>query len=568
MNKISYLAYFVFLSLIFFSCEKSLDLSPKTSYSEATFFQTSDQFKLFANQFYYYLPVCGHTEDRDIYSDIVAARATNTVSNGSYYATTSSDYWDTPYKCIRYTTYLIQKGNELSTGLKNEIAVYVGEAKFFRALAYFDLLRNYGGVPIIDKVLNLNDDNLLYGSRNSREEVVNFIIKDLDEAIDNLPVESKISDSDKGRVSKGAALALKARVSLFEGTWRKYRNLDGYAALLDKAIDASDQVMKSGEYKLFDRRDVLGDESYFYFFILDKEKSNVAGLTKADQKEYILANRFDATIRGVAGGRGVQYLPNPTKKFANMFLCTDGLPIEKSPLFKGKATITSEYENRDLRMKNVFLIPGTQFWEHNPVERKRDWSNPSAGGIKAFLVFGQTTYTGYQERKFNYEISPGSIDLPIFRYAEVLLVSAEALYEKNGSISDDQLDLTINKLRTRAGLAKLSNAFVSSNGLNMRTEIRRERTIELFMEGQRFDDLRRWKTAETELPQALAGIQWAGTEFETNPEYSNVSYPLDSDGCIIIEDASKRKFEEKHYLFPLPTRQILLNPQLVQNPGW
>ncbi len=99
-------------------------------------------------------------------------------------------------------------------------------------------------------------------------------------------------------------------------------------------------------------------------------------------------------------------------------------------------------------------------------------------------------------------------------------------------------------------------------------EIRRERTIELSLEGYRLDDLRRWKTAEVELKEPLRGVKFQGTEYETNPLWENVKYDYDSEGCILLEASSKRNFEQKHYLFPLPTRQILLNPALEQNPGW
>jgi starch-binding outer membrane protein, SusD/RagB family len=102
----------------------------------------------------------------------------------------------------------------------------------------------------------------------------------------------------------------------------------------------------------------------------------------------------------------------------------------------------------------------------------------------------------------------------------------------------------------------------------MRTEIRRERTIELFLEGFRFDDLRRWKNAETEMPMALKGVLWRDTQYATDSRWSNIDFPQDETGSIIIEPTNKRKFEEKHYLLPLPTRQILLNPNLEQNPGW
>ncbi len=569
MKNTFLISIFIILCFLFFSCEKSLDLAPKTSYSEATFFKTTEQFKLFANQFYTELPVVSsYTSDRDLYSDILAALSTNTISNGSYSATTTSTVWENSYITIRNSTYLIQRADEADQLIKQEVAVYGGEARFFRALAYYNLFRDFGGVPIIDKVLDLNDSELLFGPRNSREDVVTYILNDLDAAIPALPAESAIAANDKGRVSKGAALSLKARVALFEGTWRKFRNIDGYNALLDQAIDASGQVISSGEYEIFGRRDVLGDESYRYFFILDKVQSNIANLTKADQKEYILVNRFDASLRRQSV-TSLEFMASPTKKLADMFLCKDGLPINKSPLFRGKQTITSEYENRDLRMKNVFFVPGVQAWETQPPSYARNWSNPFAGGMPTNIsIFGTYTITGYMASKFNPQILNPSMDFPVIRYAEVLLINAEALYEKNGSITDAQLDLTINKLRNRAEIVKLTNALVSSNGLDMRTEIRRERSIELFLESQRFDDLRRWKTAETEMPQALKGVLWTGTQYDTDPQWNSVVYPLDSEGNIIIEDASKRRFEERHYLFPIPLGQILLNPQLEQNPGW
>ena len=573
-DRILYLVQCILLCIFFSSCEKKLDLLPETSFSEVTFFKTADQFKLFANQFYTSLQPVGFSTTRDAYADLLVEKTTNTVSDGTYSATPSSDLWQNSYATIRNATYLLEKQAQADDDLKAQVAIYAGEARFFRAMAYFDLFKDFGGVPIIDKVLSLSDDSLLYGPRNTRDEVVSYIINDLDAAISILPAESAIGAADKGRVSKGAALALKARVALFEGTWRKFRSLDGYTELLDAAIDASSQVMNSGEYEIFDRRDALGDESYRYFLILDQKQSNPANLTKADEREYILASRYDATIRPQPT---VDFLnaANPTQKCADMFLCTDGLPIDQSPRFQGKSTITSEYQNRDLRMKNIFVIPGIQIWESSPLSYVRDWSDPFAGGYpdvasgSNVVVFGQSTRTGYEQRKFTPEIFQPSMDFPVIRYAEVLLTNAEALFEKNDAITDAELDLTINKLRARAGVDNLSNAFVASNGLDMRTEIRRERSVELFKEGFRFDDLRRWKTAETELPQAIKGVLWRGTQYETDPQYSGIVYPLDTDGSIIIEDATRRHFDpNKNYLFPLPTRQLLLNPQLTQNPGW
>ncbi|KAA9034356.1 RagB/SusD family nutrient uptake outer membrane protein [Ginsengibacter hankyongi] len=552
------------------ACEKNLNLVPQVNYSEATFFKTPDQFKLFANQFYIGLPNETTGYARDSYSDILAnVGGTNTISNGSYFAPASSSLWENAYITIRNTTYLIDKVNSADPSLKSQVAVYGGEARFFRAMAYFNLLRDYGGVPIVDKVLTLSDNDILYGPRNTREEVTSYLLKDLDSAINDLPVEANIAGSDKGRVSQGAALALEARIALFEGTWREFRGLSGWQDLLDIAINASKSVMTSSQYSLFDRRDVLGDSSYRYFFILDNVQSNAANLTKSNQNEYIFVNRFDNNIRPAPGVSGNNSY-SPTRKFADMFLCKDGLPIDKSPLFQGKQTATSEYQNRDLRMTNDFCVPFKVFWGFYPPEYNRTWSNPYSGGVIYDVLFGRTTSTGYYPLKFQQEIArPLGTDYPVIRYAEVLLINAEALFEKNGSITNDELNQTINLLRARAGVAPLTNELVAANGLDMRTEIRRERTIELSMEGFRFDDIRRWKTAEDELPQALEGVKWTGTQYATDPRWADIKPQLDNEGYLIVEPSANRHFDPaKNYLMPLPTRQILLDNKLEQNPGW
>ncbi|TKG94973.1 RagB/SusD family nutrient uptake outer membrane protein [Puteibacter caeruleilacunae] len=565
--RITKYIYLMIMSTILFSCEKDLDLYPRDKFSEAVFFQNAEQFKQFATQFYDGLPSASGSIGSDAGSDLMAGWSLSSVSNGSYSPSPNSGHWSGAYSTIRNTTYLVQKVEEVDVELKNQVTVYIGEVRFFRAMTYFGLLKSFGGVPIIDKVLDLNDEEMLYGPRATREQVVDYILADLNAAITALPNEKDIASNDKGRVSKEAALSFKARVALFEGTWRKFRNKDG-AALLDQAIDASNQVITGGQYELFDRRDVLGNESYKYFFILDKNKTNIAGLTKADQNEYIFVNKYDIDLRA-AGFPSAHGFPSVTKKFADLFLCTDGLPIEKSPLFQGRQTVLSEYENRDIRMINILEKPYERYWANYPPEYNRNWDNQDAGGVEYQINFGNETRTGYYAHKFRPEIAPPfAPDYPVIRLAEVLLINAEAKFEKNNSITDGDLNITINKLRERAGLAALTNAFVSSNGLDMRNEIRRERTIELFLEGFRFDDLRRWKTAEIEMPKPLRGVLWKDTQYDTDPTWGEVDFPQDGDGYIIVEPASERKFEEKHYLFPLPTRQILLNPQLKQNPGW
>ena len=546
------------------SCEKDLDLYSQDVISEPVYFASAEDFKRYANQFYYGLPTFNADDDM---SDITKPTGFNNVSNSSYIAGTTDGTWDGAYSAIRYINYGLERCATAPDELKNDIKVYEAEMKFFRAYQYFNLLKRFGGVPLIEKTLTLEDKDLLYGPRDSRETIAAFIKKNLDEAIPELPLESAISADDKGRISKGAAEAMKARFSLFEGTWRKYHGLQGAEAFLDDAISAAKNVINSNEYELWDHRVELGDWSYKYFFTLSKIKSNPAGLTKVDNKETILAQRYDEDLRESPRYEHSGTLC-PTKKLADMYLDKNGLPItHPNSVFKGYQKITSEYEDRDPRMDIFFVKPGERFWLFSQPMYNPDWNNPDDPnrGIVYNVDFGFWTQTGYRNVKLEAEVSfPLGCDWPIIRYTEVLLIYAEALFEKNGNISDSDLDISINKLRNRVGMPHLTNAFVTSNGLDMKEEIRRERTIELSLEGYRLDDLRRWKTAEVELNQPLRG-----TEYETDGRWDNIGYEVDDEGVIVLEKASDRKFDpNKHYLFPLPTRQILLNPQLEQNPGW
>lgn len=186
------------------------------------------------------------------------------------------------------------------------------------------------------------------------------------------------------------------------------------------------------------------------------------------------------------------------------------------------------------------------------------------------------THTGYMIRKFLDETIEatqfqGANDFKEFRYGEVLLILAEGLYEKNGMISDQDLDRTINLLRSRVNMPPLTNSFVTANGLNMLNEIRRERTVELAFEGFRRDDLRRWKTAESVLPNSLRGVKFVGTEYQQ--KYPNLKIgtdiQVDDSGFIVADPASSRQFQPKDYLDPIPLQQIQLSKgTLKQNPGW
>jgi starch-binding outer membrane protein, SusD/RagB family len=565
----------VVLAFVQAGCNKLVDLKPINEISDASYWSTPDQFKLAANEFYTYLisfvDVLYDGPHSPIRTDFAGNR--NAFSNGSNSLVASDGTWNSGYSQLRAINNLLAKAGEYPKPA--EIAQYVAEAKFFRAYVYFDLLQVYGGVPIITKPLSV-DSPELQAPRNSRDEVVDQIIKDLEEAIATLPLESGITASDKGRISKGAAQAFLARVGLYEGTWQKFRNNVTRAnPLLDKAISNSNEVIVSNQYQLF-KPAALGDSALKYLFILENEKSNPAGINKSANKEYILANRYDYGLRQIRQNVTHTWFGySLTRKFANQFLSQDGLPISKSPLFQGYGTPSSEYKNRDNRMRYTMAIDSVFYWDNENPGSRSTWLGDAADRASSRGRFNSVsnTLTGYGNQKWASERRLNDreegYDWPVIRLAEVYLIYAEATFEKNGSISDADLDKSLNLVRKRvnANMPKLSNALVNANGLDMRTEIRRERNVELFLEGFHLDDLKRWKTAEIEMPMPLLGIRWKDTPFQKRWVVNGSSpYPLDAEGNLIFENG--RKWEQKNYLSPIPTQQIQLNPQLVQNEGW
>lgn len=566
------------------ACNKLLDMKPINEISKTDYWKTADQYKLAANEFYTYLvtfanvlydpaPSTPPSPHSDIRSDLTTSRSA--FSNGTNTIPLSDDNWTNAYKRLRSINYLLARDSaDIENTLRSERLVYVAEAKFFRAYVYFDLLQQFGGVPIVTRPLDDKSPELL-APRNSREEVVDLIVKDLEDAIAVLPLESAIIAANKGRISKGAAQAFLGRVGLYEGTWQKFRSGDAnrYNALLDKSIAASNAVITSSIYKLF-AEPALGDSALKYLFILEDEKSNPAGINKSANKEYILANRYSYTQRQIRNnvthtllGGGI------SKKFADMYLCQDGLPITKSPLFQGYDWTRSEYVNRDNRMRYTMMIDSNYYWDNENPGARTTWTGDAADLASSRGMHNAGGGTGYQNQKWATERrlndNEEGYDWPVIRLAEVYLNYAEAVYERNGSISDADLDKSINLVRNRVNKAmpKLSNALVSTNSLDMRTEIRRERTIELYLEGFRIDDLKRWKTAETEMPMNVLGIKWKGTRWETRWVVNGKSpYPVDANGFLIFEDS--RKWANKNYLLPIPTQQRTLNTNLDQNPDW
>jgi hypothetical protein len=258
----------------------------------------------------------------------------------------------------------------------------------------------------------------------------------------------------------------------------------------------------------------------------------------------------------------------PTRNLIRQYLYSDGLPAfntDNTPSAKRSAQFVQEgsepgyntiFENRDPRLAFTVFKAGEDAYKGPWVPTTSLGARSGYAAKKGFSTLDQTIN------------GSATVDRILIRYGEVLLIYAEATYEMNESISDADLNLSINALRTRAGFApKLTNAFVNTNNLSMREEIRRERTVELALEGFRFFDLIRWKTAETVLPQTLLGAKFVEADWPNTPP-SNLN--LNGDRVIIVEDASKRRFQaNRDYLYPIPFNEVTLSGGNVkQNPNW
>ena len=557
MKNNKFIIALLFIASLLSSCEDELELAPLDTISDSKFWKVKEDFEKAANDFYHSLGTHGGGAlDRN--SDTYVGNVTDPVSGGTYIASGEDSNWDNSYEMIRSTSRLLEN-YETATEIQADIDRYAAEARFFRARAYFTLVTRFGDVPLIKRVLDIDSEEL-YAPRAPRADVVAFIFEDLDWAASKLPNESGLAATEKGRITRGAALALKSRVALFEGTWAKYHGAGGSDAYLTKCIEASQQLMALNEYALYEHSGGP-EKSYYNLFIEGGTGSSENILVRKYSEEL---NIIHNTTRAVD-----QHNSSPTKLLADMYLCSDGLPIDKSPLFQGYDLRASEFESRDPRMSQTIMIPGVPviysgYSRLYPVIIGSGTNGPTKSGYLPYKFQSDTEIAGVTGRS--------SYDYIEIRLGEIYLNLAEAIIEKNGAITDSELDNTINKLRDRAGMPHLTNDFVTANGLDMKQEIRRERTVELAAEGFRFNDLRRWKEVENALVKSLLGVKFVGTEWPTidpnDKVVVGVDLQVDANGFVIADDASNRQFQQKHYLFPLPLNQLQLNTTLTQNPDW
>lgn len=540
------------------SCRRKLDLEPQTTISDESFWQAPGDLAIACNYLYSFLPGLGNTDPtttpapyQDMYSDVAFGTSTyaTQISDGSRITPATSTEWIGFYQLIRAANNILEKSVKV-TGDTAAINKYLGEARFFRAWGYFELVKRYGDVPYINKVLGLND-TLLYSGRVEREKVIDSIYADLDFAAANCPEPDIQPSAEYGRITATAALALKSRVALFAGTWDKFHSSGNHSKHLQNAIDASNAVISGGRQTIFTG---VGDSSYFYEFQYQNEASRV-NHTYGNNKENILVRLYGQSFANNISSHTYERTSLEqgniygTKAMMDAYLFKDGLPAGKSPFDSSNQQTgpMTEFRNRDPRVGMTFMSQGIL-----------------QAGLSGILPYSPGIL--YKLRKYNINgdwlNQTSFVNFNIIRYAEVLLNYAEAVFEQTGAISDADLNRSVNLLRARVSMPLLTNAFVTANGLDMRMEIRRERMVELAFEGLRYWDLLRWKTAETVLPQAVLGPKYF-------PVFNSPGTPLTTDGFVIYESAGKRRFNAaRDYLWPLPSKELSLTPNLTQNPNW
>ena len=553
-NKILFI---LFLSGTFLSsCEKDyLDRAPLDVITNETFWETEEHLILAVNAIYGNVKEKNTVDmenmgDNTIWPSTTMYQLIGSGNFGNDLGTLDNE-WQSQYSSIRQTNAFLENYDkaDVPEARKQELAA---EVRVIRALAYSYLTNFWGDVPLITSTLTVDE---LYGSRDPREEVIDFLMKDLDTAAQHLPAEIR-TGSDAGRMNKAAALGLKARIALYNERW----------AVAEQAAKA---VMDMGIYELY----FNGDPSTSY-----EELFTYAGnLSGGNNRETIIAR---LSLEGVTDhnlSREIQVPDqvvrwNPTKSLVDSYLMKDGLPIGVSPLYDVD-TYDEVFEDRDPRMVQTILEPGSPWGGRYDGSIEHQDSDPSNDHPDIFQVpkfqsdrRGATTITGYYFTKY---VEPSTVaqvgrdvnDIILLRYAEILLTYAEARF-KQGTLTQEVLDNTINLLRDRVGMVHMDLAELKANGLNIEEEIHRERRVELALEGQRYFDILRWRKGE------LLAQDVKGTNVTWLPDYMNLSnLRTDESGFIIV--SSERSFDPKrNYLWPVPLPQLERNPELGQNPGW
>lgn len=629
-NLKKYILAFGIASVLLPSCNDDfMERYPLDEITDESFWKTETDLKLMLNSLYP-LYIIGHqsgwAQDKSpalnvtgsplMYGDFYSDNCVKTGNEPSSLAgelivptgasATNGWNWDNLRKVNFFLSHY--KKAELNQEKKN---AYAGEAYFFKAWEYYKKVLLFGDVPWI--VYDLTEaSEELYAPRTPRAEVMDSVLMCINKAVQWLP-EKKDQETD--RLNKEQANFLKARICLFEGTFRKYHpelNLQNTAnTWLEEAVKACETLL--GKYSLY--KD--GEETYWKMFTATDLSSNpevILGRVYLENKVGHAAQRYFNQNNSNRQSMGA------TRGLIDEYLCIDGRPIytggnegnyEQNPNFLGYGKWT-ELENRDPRLTQTVCRPGEHvtIYQGGIVDRERN-------GIKYpdlnYNASGSTV-TGYRVIKHwmgdivEEDRTTQGIQAAIeFRYGELLLMYAEAKYELNGTLSQADVDLTINALRERAGydfnkyptaklvvgnepkdprLDKIYAEKLDYKVSPLLREIRRERRVEMAIENRRYEDLMRWKAGKL-LTVPLRGMKFTAIQdlydgtHTTKPEIAqqvelNKTVFVDDEGFLICYPKSPYQntikgtlpWDDYRYYWPIPKEELVMNPNLIQNKGW
>jgi len=556
-NKHLTIYILVIAALIAGSCNKKLNLYPQDALSEPTFFKNANDLALYANQFYQYLPVQNsfHSEEN---SDNEVPLSRDVFLSGTYTVPVTGGGWD--WTQIRNCNYFLQRYQRVAADAAT-LNQYAAEVRFFRAYFYWQKVVQFGDVPWINTDLTDTSVTLLYSAKMPHKRVMDSVLVDLNFAVNNLPDPSV---AETGRLHKYAAQALLSRIALWEGTYRKYHSLGDETPWLNATVTASEAIINSGNYAIWTTGHPQTD--YYNLFIQEDLSSNKEAILPAIYIKNVLTQNLTREL----GESGTGF----SKNFVRSFLCKDGLPASLSPLYKGDDSLDAEAANRDPRFSQLIATRGFVL-QNNADGTKNVFTLPAIGTATA--PTGYMIIKGLSPDPAQWNAGQSTLDLFIFRYAEVLLNEAEAKAEL-GQCTQAVLDNTINKLRDRVGMPHMLITSLVKDPKSdfpalpvLLDEIRRERRIELAADGFRFNDLLRWAAGTLiQNPETILGMKLLPSVRAEYPASQVSSIQVDANNYIrLYTNITARVWNDKMYLYPIPTQELTLNPNLKpQNPGW
>lgn len=560
------------------ACEDFLTRRPKDELSPDTYFRTETECQLYTNNFYTILPAATDFYQED--DDYIIPNSLSTKVIGNRVVPTTAGTWN--WNMLRQINFFLSRSHQCEDNAVRE--KYEALARFFRAYFYFEKVKRYGDVAWVDEPIDANDKTL-YRGRDPRAMVMEHVLEDIDFAIENLP-----SGKDVFRVTKWTALALNSRIFLFEGTFRKYHGLQGWEDCLKESAAASLKFINESGYGIYKS----GTTPYQNLFTLaDSDRSEVI-LTRAYKQSISLVHDANGAFTSTTSSRN-----GLAKDVVDMYLMSDGSRFTDKPRYDAM-DFYDEMQNRDPRLAQTIRTPGYT----------------RIGDTEILAPNMAAVTTGYQPIKYVCEKKYDSFqtsenDMPVFRTAEVYLNYAEAKAELD-QLTQGDLDISVNKIRARVSMPAINmdqanadpdpylldettgypNVTKSAN-TGVILEIRRERTVELILEGFRYWDIMRWKEGKR-FERPFYGMRLDGVgeyDLDRNGTVDFVVYEGDApataqgvvykslselnlssgtEGNIVLHGDIKRSFDEsKDYLYPIPTEDIVLTQGVVkQNPGW